>query len=124
MNCPLPLIYFYYFVRKLTFVNEPFLIPGRIKELLITAGAENIAPVPVEEAVKKELPCISNAILIGDRKKFLTMFITFKVVHDDSTDFPTDELTKTAVDWCLSVGSEARTVEEIIEPPDAKVKHN
>ena len=91
---------------------------------MITAGAENIAPVPIEEAVKRELPCISNAILIGDRKKFLTMFLTFKVVLDDTTDFPSDELTKTAVDWCLSVGSEARTVEEIIEPPDAKVKQN
>ncbi len=89
---------------------------------MITAGAENIAPVPIEEAVKKELPCISNAILIGDRRKFLTMFLTFKVVLDDSTDLPTNELTKSCVDWCQSVGCDARTVEDILEPPDLKVK--
>ena len=55
-------------------------IAGRKKELLITAGGENVAPVPVEDNIKAELPCIANAILIGDRQKFLSVFLTFKVV--------------------------------------------
>lgn len=96
-------------------------ITGRIKELIITAGGENIAPVPIEESIKKELPCISNAILIGDKRKFLTVFLTFKVVMDTATEAPTRKLTASAIEWCRSVGSNASTVDEILKGPDAKV---
>lgn len=47
--------------------------------MIITAGGENIAPVPIEDIVKEELPCISNCMLIGDKKKFLALLITLKV---------------------------------------------
>ena len=50
-------------------------ITGRKKEIIITAGGKNIAPKNIEAALK-ETPLISEAIVIGDRKKFLSALIT------------------------------------------------
>jgi len=54
-------------------------IVASVAELLITAGGENVAPVLIEDAVKEQLPCVSNCMLIGDSRKFLSMLLTFKV---------------------------------------------
>ncbi|XP_048649451.1 long-chain-fatty-acid--CoA ligase ACSBG1 isoform X1 [Marmota marmota marmota] len=96
-------------------------ITGRLKELIITAGGENVPPVPIEEAVKMELPIISNAMLIGDQRKFLSMLLTLKCTLDPDTSDPTDNLTEQAVEFCQRVGSRASTVSEIVGKKDEAV---
>ncbi|XP_058914136.1 long-chain-fatty-acid--CoA ligase ACSBG1 [Kogia breviceps] len=96
-------------------------ITGRLKELIITAGGENVPPVPIEEAVKTELPIISNAMLIGDQRKFLSMLLTLKCTLDPDTSDPTDNLTEQAVEFCQRVGSKATTVSEVVGKKDEAV---
>eukprot|EP01006_Ploeotia_vitrea_P000517 TRINITY_DN103193_c0_g1_i1.p1 TRINITY_DN103193_c0_g1~~TRINITY_DN103193_c0_g1_i1.p1 ORF type:complete len:713 (-),score=106.75 TRINITY_DN103193_c0_g1_i1:133-2232(-) len=67
-------------------------ITGRIKELIITAGGENIAPVPIEDAIKEQLPALANVMLIGDRKKYNSVLVTAKSVIDPDSGEPTNKL--------------------------------
>jgi len=53
-------------------------ITGRYKELIIGAGGENIAPVPIEDNMKKLCPFISNIMMYGDKKKFNVCLISIK----------------------------------------------
>lgn len=96
-------------------------ITGRIKELIITAGGENIPPVPIEDAIKEEVPLVSNVMVIGDKRKFLSCLLTLKVVVDEETGEPSDNLTDVALKYCKSIGSEAKTVSEILSTKDEKV---
>jgi len=50
-------------------------ITGRKKDIIITAGGKNIAPKNIEAALKN-LPLVSQAVVIGDRRKFISALIT------------------------------------------------
>ncbi|HET9141815.1 AMP-dependent synthetase/ligase [Actinophytocola sp.] len=49
-------------------------ITDRMKDLIITAGGKNIAPSEIENALKAS-PFIKEAIVIGDRRSYLTALI-------------------------------------------------
>jgi long-chain acyl-CoA synthetase len=50
-------------------------ITGRKKEIIITAGGKNIAPKNIEASLK-ESPVVSEAVVIGDRRKYLVALVT------------------------------------------------
>ncbi|XP_077885632.1 long-chain-fatty-acid--CoA ligase ACSBG2 [Ictidomys tridecemlineatus] len=99
--------------------NQGFLfITGRIKEILITAGGENVAPVPIENLVRERIPIISNAMLVGDRAKFLSILLTLKCEMDQASGAPLNRLSSEAINFCRSLGSQADTVTEIVRQQD------
>lgn len=90
-------------------------IVGRLKELLITAGGENIPPVPIEQAVMAELGLpVSNCVLIGDKRKFLTLLVTLKTEIDPETAKPTDKLSSDVTDWLKKLECPSATMTEVL----------
>jgi len=91
-------------------------ITGRIKELIITAGGENVPPVLIEEEMKAQMPAISNCMVIGDKRKYLSMLVSLKTEVDDQ-GIPTEWLAKDALYFGEKIGSKATTVPEAIADP-------
>ena len=50
-------------------------ITGRKKDIIITAGGKNIAPANIEGALK-QLPLVSQAVLHGDKRRYLVALVT------------------------------------------------
>ncbi|HRP78992.1 MAG TPA: long-chain fatty acid--CoA ligase [Aquamicrobium sp.] len=56
-------------------VEDGFLtITGRVKDIIITAGGKNITPAEIENRLKFS-PYIADAVVIGDKRKFLTCLV-------------------------------------------------
>ena len=87
-----------------TFFEGYYFITARSKEIIITKGGENIAPVPIEgvcplyllsdcilltnifitslftslQRMLESMRFLSNVMVIGDNQPYLTMFVTIK----------------------------------------------
>ncbi|KAJ9455569.1 Very long-chain-fatty-acid--CoA ligase bubblegum [Diplonema papillatum] len=56
-------------------------VTGRYKEMIITAGGENVAPLPIEASIVQRFRGgvgLSNVIMIGDKRKFNVCLITLE----------------------------------------------
>ena len=77
---------------------EGFLqITDRKKDLIITAGGENVAPALVEGYLKG-IPVVSQAVVIGDRQRYLSVLLTLN-----------QERIKQDAEACGSAASDAET---------------
>lgn len=91
-------------------------ITGRIKELIITAGGENVPPVLIENEMKAAMVALSNCIVIGDKRKFLTMLVSLRVEVDGDA-LPTDQLAADSLFVAKQIGSTATTYSEAKKDP-------
>jgi long-chain-fatty-acid--CoA ligase ACSBG len=95
-------------------------ITGRLKELLVTAGGENVAPVIIEMSVKEELPFVSNVMALGDHRKYVAAMIALKVTSQAS-ETPNRTLLPEAIEYLESQGIRGlKTVDEAVNNPEVK----
>ncbi|MGH3385304.1 MAG: AMP-dependent synthetase/ligase [Nocardioidaceae bacterium] len=50
-------------------------ITGRKKEILVTAGGKNVAPAPLEDAIRAH-PLVSQCMVVGEAKPFVAALVT------------------------------------------------
>lgn len=86
-------------------------ITGRLKELIITAGGENVSPILIEDDIKSKLPFIANAMVVGEAKKYLVVLLSFKLTPQPDGSF-SQKITEEAQVQLRSLGSQSKTVEE------------
>lgn len=91
-------------------------ITGRLKELLITEGGENIPPVLIEQEMKKQNPAISNVVVIGDKRKYLTMLVTLHTAPDSNLEPTNDALAGAALQIANAKGL-AKTLSGALADP-------
>jgi len=99
-------------------------ITGRIKELIITAGGENIPPVLIEDICKEEVPFLSNIMVIGDKRKFLAALVTLKT-KPDAEGLPTHELAPSVLEHCsegVTTTDQAKTDAKLLKVIDEGLK--
>eukprot|EP00747_Dinoflagellata_sp_TGD_P168209 gnl/TRDRNA2_/TRDRNA2_194067_c0_seq1.p1 gnl/TRDRNA2_/TRDRNA2_194067_c0~~gnl/TRDRNA2_/TRDRNA2_194067_c0_seq1.p1 ORF type:complete len:744 (+),score=162.04 gnl/TRDRNA2_/TRDRNA2_194067_c0_seq1:52-2283(+) len=88
-------------------------ITGRYKELIIGAGGENIAPVPVEENIKALCPALSNVMMVGDNRKYNVALVTLQA-EGSTGEFPgNDNLMGPA----LEVNPKVKKISEAMKDP-------
>src|SRR5205814_4399918 len=77
---------------------EGFLkITDRKKDLIITAGGKNIAPQNLENALKTSR-FVSQALVVGDRRPYVTALVTLDEAELASSDRDPQELVQKLVD--------------------------
>lgn len=54
-------------------------ITGRKKELIVTAGGKNVAPLHVESLLRTRCPYLSQVVLHGDRRPYCTALVTLEL---------------------------------------------
>ena len=62
-------------------------VTDRMKDIIITAGGKNITPSEIENQLKFS-PYITDAVIIGDRRKYLTCLVM--IDHDNVVKFAQD----------------------------------
>ncbi|MGW4364052.1 AMP-dependent synthetase/ligase [Nocardia takedensis] len=90
------------------------IITGRKKEILVTSGGKNVAPTPLEDRVRLH-PLVSNCIVIGDAKPFVTALVTLDPPQVErwranNPDADPAEAIQTAVDEANSLVSRAESI--------------
>ena len=99
--------------RQLLRTSDCIRITGRLKELLITSGGENIPPLLIESKLFAEFPEAAHCVLVGEGRNFLAVLFTLKTVSDPNTDLPTEDFAIETLERSKLLGSPVTKTTEV-----------
>ncbi len=95
--------------------NDNYLyITGREKDIIITSGGEMVSPGAIESAIKAVLPIMEHAVVIGDKKKYISLILLPKLQKTDSGD-ETILFTPDAQQILKDIGSRSNNIIDAVE---------
>jgi len=88
-------------------IEDGFLrITDRKKDIIVTAGGKNVAPQNIEGALKAHCPYVSQVMVHGDKRKFLSALVT---VNEEAV-----------VPWAKEKGIVFKDINELTKTPDVR----
>ena len=83
-------------------------------------SGQNVAPVPIEMEMKKELKLCAFCVVVGEAREYFNMLVTIKSKLSPE-GAPTDTLDEEVVAICKSIGvGELTKVSEVMESLEVK----
>ena len=91
-----------------------FEIIGKDVEQIFTTGGLCIYPLQLEQTLLKELPVLSNVLVVGDQRDFLCCIFTLKVNYVRNKT-----LSLIVKDWCQQIlGSTVEDIDDVFDDND------
>jgi len=81
-------------------------ITGRKKEIIVTAGGKNVAPLVLEDAIRSH-PLVSQAMVVGDGRPFIAALVTIDPEFFEA--------------WARQHGKEG-TIADLVDDPDLQAE--
>ncbi len=97
-------------------------VEGRIKELLVTSGGENVSPLPLEDAIRRCVGgggVVAQAVVVGEGRKHVACLLALREELDPETGRTTGRLEESVRNWARAVPTGQKEEEEEEEAPTA-----
>ena len=98
-------------------------ITGRKKEIYVSSGGKNIAPLIIEETMKS-IPIISQCFLVGDGRKYCSALFTLDVgaILRDKLNVDAQKIPKDPVEQLAMLSSKGHDLSDFTESEDIKAE--
>ncbi|MDD9930310.1 MAG: AMP-binding protein [Candidatus Marinimicrobia bacterium] len=98
-------------------------ITGRKKEIYVSSGGKNIAPLIIEETMKS-IPIVSQCFLVGDGRKYCSALFTLDVgaILRDKLNVDAQKIPKDPVEQLAMLSSKGHDLSDFTESEDIKAE--